>query len=141
LTDGVLLVKWYILRRLGEELERARRYDRPLSVVVAAPMLLPGEQTGALELEVAAAAARAVSRSTDLLGWLGSDGILIIMPETELRGAEVAAFRWGGDMLQKSMSVGGHKWRSVAIDTRCDFETAEQILQAAADRLGRREAA
>jgi PleD family two-component response regulator len=104
-------------------------------------MLLPGEQTGTLELEVAAAAARAVSRSTDLLGWLGSDGILIVMPETELRGAEVAAFRWGNDMLQKSRSVGGHKWRSVAIDTHCDFETAEQIIQAAADRLGRREAA
>jgi hypothetical protein len=141
LTDGVLLAEWYIVRRLDEELKRARRHDRPLSVVVATPRLIPGERVTALELEVAAAAARAVARSTDLLGWLGSDSILMIMPETSPLGARSAVFRWRSDMVRRTRSMGGHQWQSRAIESPCSFETAKELLHAAADRLGRKEAA
>ena len=134
LTDGVLLAEWYILRRPDEELERARRYDRPLSVVVAEPQLIPGERATALELEVAAAAARAAARSTDLLGWLGSDRILMIMPETSPLHARSAVFRWRNDMALKSRYIGGHAWRSKAIESPCSFETAEELLRATAGR-------
>ena len=134
LRDGVLLAEWYILHRLDEELERSRRYDRPLSVIVVAPMLLPGERPTSLELEVAAAAARAASRSTDLLGRLGRDAILMIMPETSREGARVAAFRWRSDMWLRR-GVGGHKWEAVIMENLGDFETGEQLVRAATDRL------
>jgi hypothetical protein len=63
LRDRALLAEWYMLHRLDEELERSRCDDRPLSVLVGAPMLLPGEQLSSAEIEVAAAAARAAVRS------------------------------------------------------------------------------
>jgi hypothetical protein len=139
--DGVLYANWYIMRRLDEELGRARRYQRPLAVALAAPMLLPGEQPTALALEVAAAAARAAARSTDLLGWLGSVSILMIMPETPPGGARVAVFRWREDMRMRSQSVGGHKWRVVLIEDGWSFESADQLVRAATERLQGDEAA
>jgi hypothetical protein len=139
LRDGVLLAEWYILHRLDEELERSRRYDRPLSVIVVAPMLLPGERPTSLELEVAAAAARAASRSSDLLGRLGRDAILMIMPETGLGGARVAAFRWRNDMWTHGQGVGGHKWETVIMENLGDFETGEELIRAATGRLSSRD--
>jgi hypothetical protein len=141
LKDGVLYARWYILRRLDEEVERARRYQRPLSIAVAAPMLIPGETPTALELEVAAAAARAAARSTDLLGWMASDSILMIMPETLPDGARSAVFRWREDMRVHTRGVGGHLWRAVAIQDAHSYESAEQLVRAAAERLAGNEAA
>lgn len=82
LQDGPIYAQWYVHHRLEEEVRRARRYHRPLSILVAKPRVLPGELAPALSVDVAAEAARSVSRSTDLLGWLSKDSILIIMPET-----------------------------------------------------------
>jgi hypothetical protein len=141
LRDGVLLAHWYILYRLDEEMERARRYRRPLSIMIARPMLLPGEQPTAVLLEVGAAAAQAAARSTDLLGSLGGDGILMIMPETGQADANVAVSRWRDDMWLRAQHVGGHKWRVAAIENPGGFETAEQLIQAATGQLGQREAA
>jgi hypothetical protein len=135
LRDGRLLAEWYILHRLDEELERSRRHDRPLSVIVVAPMLLSGERPTSLELEVAAAAASAASRSSDLLGRLGRDSILMIMPETSREGARVAAFRWRSDMSLHGRRVGAHKWEAVIMENLGDFETGEQLIRAATDRL------
>jgi hypothetical protein len=139
--DGVLYAHWYIMRRLDEELVRARRYQRPLAVAVGAPMLLPGEQPTALVLEVAAAAARAAARSSDLLGWLGSVSILMIMPETPPGGARVAVFRWREDMRIRSQSVGGRMWQVVLFEDGGNLESADQLLRAATERLGGGEAA
>jgi hypothetical protein len=135
LRDGVLLAEWYILHRLDEELEQSRRYDRPLSVIIGAPMLLPGERLSSAEIEVAAAAARAAARSTDLLGWLGQDRILIVMPETTPDGAKVGAFRWRNEMWLRSRQVGERKWQVLIMENLGDFETGEQLIHAATDRL------
>jgi hypothetical protein len=135
LREGVLLAHWYILYRLDEEMERARRYQRPLSIMIARPKLLPGEQSTALALEVGAAAAQAAARSTDLLGWLGSDSILMVMPETRQANANAAASRWRDDMWLRGQHVGGHQWQVVAMENVGNFETAEQLIQAATGEL------
>jgi hypothetical protein len=141
LRDGVLLAHWYVLYRLEEEMERARRYRRPLSIMLAKPMLLPGERPTAVLLEVGAAAAQAAARSTDLLGSLGCEGILMIMPETGQAGANVAVSRWRDDMWLRGQHVGGHKWRVVAMENPGEFETAQQLIHSVTEQLGQSEAA
>jgi hypothetical protein len=141
LRDGVLLAHWYILRRLDDETTRARRYHRPLSVMAATPVLIPGEQPTRVMLEVGAAAAQAAARATDLVGWLGEHGILVVMPETKQQDANVAMHRWRNEMWMRSQHVGGQKWRFAAIENPEEFETAWQLVAALAERLEQKDAA
>jgi hypothetical protein len=141
LRDGVLLAHWYILYRLDEEMERARRYRRPLSIMLARPLPVSGEQPNALACEVGAAAAQATARLTDLLGWLGRDAILVIMPETGQADANAAASRWRNEMQSRGQPVGGHEWQVAAVENDDRFERPDQLLDCAAQHLARREAA
>lgn len=140
LQDGPIYAQWYVLHRLEEEVRRARRYLRPLSILVAKPRVLPGELSASLSVEVAAEAAQSVSRSTDLLGWLSPDAILIIMPETIGREMEAAVSRWRNFMWVRSRDKGGQEWDVVAVETG-EAETAEDILRAAMRLIDGTEAA
>ena len=132
IRDGTLLARWYIVHRLDEELNKARRYGRPLSIAVARPKLLPGERLSPEAVTAATEAARVMSRSTDLFGWLGPQSFLIIMPETDDANAKVALSRWRDDILMRSRSHGGQNWDILAMDN-CQAETADELLRAVAD--------
>lgn len=106
-----LLAPWFMEYRLDEEIERARRYARPLTVLVVAPVLLPGEHLSGQALDSAAEAMIEASRATDLVGWADNTGrILLVMPETPTDVADVVAQRVKAELWHRSRHFGGQKW-------------------------------
>jgi len=85
--------------RLGQELDRNRRYPRPLSLMY---MDLDnfkiindthGHQTGDAVLRLVAEATRSAVRQADVVGRLGGDEFAVLMPETDAQLADAAAKR------------------------------------------------
>ncbi|HKA57885.1 MAG TPA: GGDEF domain-containing protein [Gemmatimonadales bacterium] len=85
--------------RLGEELDRNRRYPRPLALLY---MDLDnfkiindthGHQTGDAVLRLVADATRSSVRHSDIVGRLGGDEFAVLMPETDAHLADAAAKR------------------------------------------------
>jgi hypothetical protein len=134
LNDGKLLAQWYMLYRLEEEVERARRYGRPLAVVVATPALLPGEQLSEQLSDAGIEAALKVVRKTDLLGRLDAGGLLMIMPETSLQGAEAAASRWRSELFLRTRWAGGQKWLVRGRAFRKELPSAAALLASALEQ-------
>lgn len=127
LTDRGILSRWYVLFRLIEEIDRAGRYARPLAVMVAKPDLLPGERLAPDGRAAAADAASRTARSTDLVGWLSDDSILIVMPETPQTDARTAVNRWQSEMWLHGRTRGGQKWSVIVLDQLEDFATLERF--------------
>ncbi len=138
LEDGALLARWYVLYRLGEEIQRACRYQRPLSLLVATPTLPPGRRPSAAALRVGAAVAQATARPTDLLAWLGHGGFLVVMPETTEAEAFMLVSRWRAKMWLRTRQVGGLEWRFVAVENPASFEVAERFIEAATEQLAQK---
>jgi len=85
--------------RLGQELDRNRRYPRPLALMY---MDLDnfkvindthGHQTGDAVLRLVADAMRSSVRQADVVGRLGGDEFAVLMPETDAQLADAAAKR------------------------------------------------
>ncbi len=85
--------------RLGQELDRNRRYPRPLALLY---MDLDnfkiindthGHQTGDAVLRLVADAMRSSVRTADIVGRLGGDEFAVLMPETDAQLANEAAKR------------------------------------------------
>lgn len=85
--------------RLGQELDRNRRYPRPLALLY---MDLDnfktindthGHQTGDAVLRLVADAMRTSVRMADVVGRLGGDEFAVLMPETDAQLADAAARR------------------------------------------------
>lgn len=85
--------------RLTQELDRNRRYPRPLALMY---MDLDnfkvindthGHQTGDAVLRLVADAMRSSVRQTDVVGRLGGDEFAVLMPETDAQLADAAAKR------------------------------------------------
>lgn len=85
--------------RLGQELERNRRYPRPLALVYLDLDNFKvindshGHQTGDAVLRLVADAMRSSVRQSDVVGRLGGDEFAVLMPETEAQVADAAAKR------------------------------------------------
>jgi len=142
LKEGPLFARWYAVYRLEEEMERARRYERPLAIAVAtAPTVFVGERLSPELLHAATEAAQAAARSTDLLGWLSSDSFLMIMPETSPPDAEAAVSRWRNEMWLRSRRLGGQKWHIAALPSPIPFDSAEQFIRSIPEMLAEKEAA
>jgi hypothetical protein len=141
LQDGGLYARWYIVHRLDEELERARRYFRPLTVLLAAPTLLPGEHPTPEELEAASSAARSAARAIDMIGWVGQDRFLIVLPETMSRDAQIVMSRWRDKMWLRTRVLGGHEWVLISIENPEECKTAEECIQAGIRQLSGKAAA
>jgi diguanylate cyclase (GGDEF)-like protein len=85
--------------RLGQELDRNRRYPRPLALLY---MDLDnfkiindthGHQTGDAVLRLVADAMRSSVRQADVVGRLGGDEFAVLMPETDAQLSDAAAKR------------------------------------------------
>ena len=85
--------------RLGQELERNRRYPRPLTLIYLDLDNFKvindthGHQTGDAVLRLVADAMRTSVRTADVVGRLGGDEFAVLMPETDAQLAEAAAKR------------------------------------------------
>jgi hypothetical protein len=127
--DGALK-HGYILHRLQEALDLARTYGRPLAIIVAEPAVLPGEHPTSRSLAAICEMAHKIMRSTDLVGWLDSGTLLIILRESE-EVARAVASRFRQQMWLATRGVGGQKWRSEVLEMSPEFASAEQFIEAA----------
>jgi GGDEF domain-containing protein len=80
-------------------------------------------------VRVAAEAATAVARNTDLIGWLPGERIIVIMPETDEDQARAAAFRWRNEMYSRTSHLGGLRWNATAINP-FTYPSGDDLLQA-----------
>ena len=89
----------YLEQRLGEELQRAKRHNCPLSVIyfdIDHFKLVNdtfGHETGNTILQRVSQCCRASARGEDFAGRLGGDEFLIVLPQTDSAGALIAAER------------------------------------------------
>jgi hypothetical protein len=125
LMDGPVLAPWFIAYRLEQELYRSRRYGAPLTVLVSEPQLIVGERVRREGREAAALAAAKSARSLDMVGWLGENRIVMVLPMTDAPSARFAASRMRDEMWLLSYTHGGQKWQIKLID---DLDQIEALL-------------
>jgi len=76
-----------IFDELEDEFMKAKRYDFPLSIVV----ILSFESRE--DMEDVFGLLKRISRATDTMGFLGNNEILVILPGTDKRGAQIYVAR------------------------------------------------
>lgn len=111
--DGLtrLLNRRAIFERLSEEIERARRYRQPLSVVLCDFDFFKrindrfGHLVGDAVLREGAAALRKSLRTTDLLGRYGGEEFLAVLPQVDLEAARQAAERLRRDLADHPLEI------------------------------------
>ena len=128
----------YFFDRLGEELERARRYDRPLAVVMAdiddfkAVNDNYGHSTGDSVLRNMGEAFRRQIREVDIACRVGGEEFGIIMPETDADGAIQAAERIRVAVADHPMPGVGQVTVSLGVSVfPHDAQTAKDAVEAA----------
>jgi len=100
--------------RLRDEFSRAQRYGRPLSLILLdvdnlkACNDLYGHTTGDEVLRQIAGAAKSRLRATDLIARYGGDEITVILPETDLEQATLAAERVKERVAELKVPVEGN---------------------------------
>jgi diguanylate cyclase (GGDEF)-like protein len=139
----------HLMDRLAEEVDRCRRYDRPLSLILLDLDHFKdvndtyGHAVGDDVLRVTARAMEAVCRDPDVPGRMGGEEFAVLLPETDARGARVVA-----DRLRLEIGLRDHR-----VEGREDFRVtaslgvatlepgsardAEDLMQAADDALYR----
>jgi diguanylate cyclase (GGDEF)-like protein len=102
----------HMIEQLDREFSRARRYQRPLSLLY---LDLDGFKAindhfghlfGDEVLSSAAVSMRSVLRSTDLLARIGGDEFAVLLPETDLKGAVGVAKKLRRSLLALSDQLG-----------------------------------
>ena len=128
----------YFFDRLGEELERARRYDRPLAVVMAdiddfkAINDNYGHSTGDAVLRAMGEAFRRQIREVDIACRVGGEEFGIIMPETDADGAIQAAERIRLAVADQLMPGVGQVTISLGVSVfPHDAQSSKDIVEAA----------
>ncbi len=102
----------YMLVQLSEEMEKAQRYRRPLSIILIDLDNFKkindkhGHLTGDRLLQAVTDAIASSLRSADTLARFGGDELAIIMPETLLEGAVVIASRVREKIATQKLNVG-----------------------------------
>jgi two-component system, cell cycle response regulator len=137
-----------IYARLTEELERARRYRYPLSVVLCDFDHFKeindthGHLVGDAVLREGAAALRRCLRGTDLLGRYGGEEFLAVMPQVDLDAARRAAERLRQGLANHAVRLsGGGEVRTTASfgvaarDELTGFQTSDLLVSLADRRL------
>ena len=130
LYTGPLLSDWFIRYQLEREMDRSRRHGRPLSIVVLTPVPSLGNELNAEALMVSARAAAASSRTTDLVGWLPENRILLILPETDKDGATAAVYRLSTEMSTRTLSLGQLRWVATTWIDGFAYASADDVLAA-----------
>jgi diguanylate cyclase (GGDEF)-like protein len=103
-----------ILAKLFAEVERAVRYDRPLSVAFVDIDLFKevndtyGHAAGDAVLRGVAATLRGSLRSTDTLGRYGGEEFMVVLPETDAPAATALAEKLRGVVLDAEYRVDPH---------------------------------
>ena len=110
--------RWALERRLIEEIERSRRYGRPLALIViridssSGPDKRAEPDPGQAVLRGIGEAIRSSGRKIDFAARYSHDSIAILAPETSRRGAEALAARFTKGLSRISLSDEGKTFRA-----------------------------
>lgn len=102
-----------IQERIDEELERARRYEHPLTIIMVDLDNFKlfndvyGHLIGDRVLQTIAECLRANVRTTDYVGRYGGDEFMLVLPETDGNGALELANRLLNDVAARDITVNG----------------------------------
>ncbi|MGH8874981.1 MAG: diguanylate cyclase, partial [Acidimicrobiia bacterium] len=141
-TDSLTGLKnhGYFFDRLAEELERARRYDRELSVVVGdlddfkGVNDLYGHAAGDAVLRQMGKVLRTHLREVDIACRVGGEEFAVLMPETGAEGALHAAERLRRAVEEASVPLVGRVRMSLGVSVFPDHGQARNELFESADR-------
>ena len=104
-----LFNRQYLMERFEEEIVRAKRYDRPLTAMLIDLDYFKvvndthGHLAGDAVLVSAVSSITGILRETDFAGRYGGEEFCVVMPETDIQGAEELAER-----LRKAMEETRH---------------------------------
>jgi diguanylate cyclase (GGDEF)-like protein len=143
-TDPVtgLRNRRYVTEFLALEVLRAVRYRTPLSVLLLDLDHFKrvndghGHRAGDAVLQVAADTLRASLRATDVAGRYGGEEFLVVLPQTDLQGAEVLGERVRAAIADTVIDVGGAAALRVTVSVGvatldAATQTAEQLVERA----------
>ena len=127
------------------EIQRARRYERPLSVLMFDIDHFKrindtyGHAAGDQVLVAITAACRTLLRDIDIFGRLGGEEFAILLPETDLAGGKATAERLRSAITGTRIETGGatpHVTISVGVSVLLpDDDSIEQVLKRADDAM------
>ncbi len=138
LTDPLTGVwnRRHLMASLEAEVERARRYERNLSVMF---MDLDhfkrvndtcGHPVGDCVIVAASGHFKAMIRTADTLGRFGGEEFVVLMPDTPVDQAKLAAERWLSGL--PALAIPGVGWpitASAGVTEFCIGDTAESLLE------------
>ena len=128
-----LLTPWYLRMRADEEVVRADRFLRDLSITVCMPQVLPGDD-GRAAVTSAGKRIRPLIRDVDFAGYI-DDAIAIVLLETPEDGANVLAQRLRSELGLRGSHIGALIWlvgSSSYPNQGQDFDTLLTAARAAA---------
>lgn len=141
--------RWALERRLAEEIERSRRYGRPLALIViridssSGPDRRAEAAPSQAVLRGIGEAIRSSARKIDFAARYSHDSIAILAPETGRTGAEALAARFTKALARLSVSHGGKSYRpnpslswGIAL-LPDDGATVSELVEAVEGRLPR----
>ncbi|MCW8877262.1 MAG: diguanylate cyclase [Kangiellaceae bacterium] len=115
ITDDLthLYTRKYIDERLEQELDRAKRYHRPFSILMIDLDRFKqvndtyGHSAGDLVLQTLSYLLRQRLRDTDIAGRIGGEEFIVILGETEIEGAKLFAERIRDEIEKEKIEKGG----------------------------------
>ncbi len=125
----------FLAKHLPREYERSRRYQHPLSVLVCDLDRFKlvndgyGHETGDEVLRLFCKRATNELRGSDWIARTGGEEFIVVLPETDLAGAQVVAEKIRGAMAAKKVVAGAHSFVSTvsigysAVETAADLNT------------------
>lgn len=146
-TDGLtgLFNRQHLDKRILEEMERARRYNMPLSLIIFDIDYFKkindsyGHITGDKMLQTAAALIRETFRTTDIAGRFGGDEFVIVLVQTDLTVGVQVAERLRSRIEREKIPINERQTAGFAISLGiCQFDGA---LTRAEDFIAKADAA
>ncbi len=95
------------------------------------PELERGESLSTAAKQAVASAAHLMCRSVDIVGWLGSENVLLILPEAADAEAKRAATRLADEFWRRSQHAGGQRWKLIPLENVYRAESADDLILSA----------
>lgn len=135
------LTKLYNRRKVNEvleyELERAKRYDTPLSVAMIDMDFFKdvndtyGHKTGDRVLETFATVLESISRSTDIASRWGGEEFLVVLPNTTAEEAFTFAEKVRKEVEKTEFGEAGFRTCSIGVTTLKEEDSDESLVDRA----------
>jgi diguanylate cyclase (GGDEF)-like protein len=124
-------------QRVETEVQRAKRYDRPLALVLLDLDHFKsindayGHQAGDAALMQAATLLEKGARAGDILGRIGGDEFALLLPETVAEGACAIAQRCAAEFRAAPVGVASHLTMSAGVCDLTQAKNSKELMQLA----------